>query len=202
MSAKKATPISRPEKYKASKCMLHYTTEQTEETVNLQPSDGWSTLEAGHSYGKAANVGPIVFDGSVTITQKGKGCKCILTWSPQQYTMCSAEVDPQKYGPIWVQLKPGKERSIEISGDEAAARELPLAKSHESFEYIKFTMWFKDMSRVDGPLPSTREEVRDHLKVSAPSLGSLQQLQPHTFLRIHINTDCQLAVPSYRPARP
>jgi len=166
--AKKATPVSRPKKYKASKCMLHYTTEQTEETVNLLSSDAWLTLETGSSYSKAASVGPVVFDGSVTITQKGKGRKCILTWSPQQYTLRSAEVDPQKFGPIWVQLKPGKERTIEFSGDEAAARELPLAKCHESFKYIKLTMWFKDMEREDGQMAKSEKGVRDHLKVSAP----------------------------------
>lgn len=149
--------------------MLHYITEQTEETVDLLSSDAWSTLGTGHSYGKAANVGPVVFDGSVTITQKGKGCKYILTWTPQHYTMCSAETGPKRFDPIWVQLKPGKERSIEISGDEVAARELPLAKCHESFKYFKLTMLFKDMDNTGGLLARNPQGVCDHLKVSAPS---------------------------------
>lgn len=160
-----------PKKYTASKCMLHYTTEQTEETVNLLSSDAWSMLEPGHSYGKAANVGPVVFDGSVTITQKGKGCRCTLTWTPQHYTMWSAEAGPKKADPIWVQLKPGKERSINLSGDEVAARELPLAKCHESFKYFKLTMSYKDMDREDGQMAKNEKGVCDHLKV-VPFLGS------------------------------
>lgn len=169
-AAKKATTDSRPKQYKATKCMLHYTTEQTEETINLLSSDAWSTLETSSSY-RNANVGPIVFDGSVTITQKGKGCKCILTWSPQQYTSWSAEGGPKRLNPIWVQIKPGKGRSIEFSGDDAAARELPLAKCHESFQYIKLTMSLNDITRADGPVPSRWEGVRDHLKVSASSIN-------------------------------
>lgn len=149
--------------------MLYYITEQTEETVNLLPSDAWVTLESGSSNDNVPSVGPVDFDGSVVIAQKATGRKCVLTWSPQQYTLLSAELDPKKYYPIWVLLKPGKERSIEFSGDEAAARELPLAKCHESFKYIKLTMWFNDMKRPGALFPQHREGVRRHLEVSAPS---------------------------------
>ena len=84
-SKAKATTRTTPTSLSSNQITLSYQAKDQEEWVSLPYIEN----------AKRNDVGPIVFDGSISITQKIRGNRCIAKLARQDYSLESLEIDDE-----------------------------------------------------------------------------------------------------------
>ncbi|KAL8638554.1 MAG: hypothetical protein Q9226_008988 [Calogaya cf. arnoldii] len=118
-----APPI--PARYTVNKMTLKCTIEGGD----VMQEESWQQLNDVKGSIKSDNVGPVVFEYGLSVTQDaGKGVSCTVTWGPGQLKGAPTVLPPQKQGtPI----------RIEVQGDPSQANQLPLAKNSSFLLIVK-----------------------------------------------------------------
>ena len=88
----------------------------TVEGANIQDEDSWQLLSTAKGSIQAYNVGPVIFENGLSISQfAGKAVSCTVTWSPTSLRSAPIVEPPQKPGaPIRIELEVGT-GSLEIT---------------------------------------------------------------------------------------
>ncbi|KAL8716846.1 MAG: hypothetical protein Q9225_005861 [Loekoesia sp. 1 TL-2023] len=89
---------------------------------DLQDPNSWRTLErlVGKDIPLDANVGPVVFDYDLAITQKTKATRCKLIWKTNDYRNPRVNRGPKEFDPITLEVECSGEKKLKSVGGTRA----------------------------------------------------------------------------------
>ncbi|KAI4230601.1 MAG: hypothetical protein LQ349_006162 [Xanthoria aureola] len=145
--------------------VIKMTLKCTVEGANVQDEDSWQLLSTAKGSTQAYNVGPVIFEYGLSVSQKAaKGVSCTVTWGPKSLRSAPIVEPPQKPGaPIRIELEVGT-GSLEIKGDPSQANQLPLAEHYAAMKYVRLEGNHSSFEPAKGYVQAGAAVIVGHLK--------------------------------------
>ncbi|KAL8869649.1 MAG: hypothetical protein Q9174_004114, partial [Haloplaca sp. 1 TL-2023] len=160
--SKAPTPKPIPTKYTARCAILSY----IDSSSNLMTDPGsWTVLETQAESSNANNVGPVVFEGPIQITQKSGNTKCTLDYPATSYSDVQIIEGAKPSDPVTITFCVVGEASIRYEPDVPDANTMSLPLAYKSFRYVRLTFHLKNLTSTGVFKTNVPGEMIGHLKV-------------------------------------
>ncbi|KAL8963379.1 MAG: hypothetical protein Q9193_000352 [Seirophora villosa] len=151
-----------PDNYTARLADLSFTVGK----VDLLDEANWQILPGIKGKPCKDNVGPAVFEWGLVVTQGNpKKVSCSVKWTGMNLTDVSVDGGPNKGSKINVQVGLNHPGVVKTTGEEDEALQLPLAKHHETFTYVRLSIRFDRIKSAGGTDPDSKLTLLSHLLV-------------------------------------
>ncbi|KAI4148103.1 MAG: hypothetical protein LQ341_001668 [Variospora aurantia] len=157
-----ASNATTPDEYTAKFATLSFALEGTD----IMAEDSWQILPGLKGKACKENVGPVLFEYSLTVTQGNKKkVSCSVKWTGMKISDAQVTRGPEEGDDFFVQVMLTDKGVLETTGDEDQAGQLPLARQHETFRHLRLAIRPDRLTSVGGTKALRLDDFISHLLV-------------------------------------